>query len=75
MRKCFNILIYFLLIINSIYGKDPINLQKIATIHGYAPGDGFGSPVKNLGDINNDGYPDLAIGYVYYPDCPDTSVQ
>jgi hypothetical protein len=59
----------------NIYSKNPLILQKIATIHGFAPGDGFGNPVKNLGDINNDGYPDLAIGYVYYPDCPDTSLQ
>jgi len=65
----------FLTLTANIYSKNPLNLQKIVTISGYAPGDGFGNPVKNLGDINNDGYPDLAIGYVYYPDCPDTSDQ
>ena len=55
------------------YSKAPLNLQKIATIHGYAPGDNFGYPVKDVGDVNNDGYSDLAIGYGRYPDCPDTS--
>jgi hypothetical protein len=67
------LLIFSWIFCNTVYPKSLLNLQKIATIHGYAPGDGFGSPVKNLGDINNDGYSDLAIGYVYYPDCPDTS--
>jgi len=50
-----------------------LNLQKVATIPGHAPGDEFGYPVKDVGDINNDGYPDLAIGYTRYPDCPNTS--
>jgi len=69
----FAVMLGTLLTTTTTYSKAPLNLQKIATIHGYAPGDNFGYPVKDVGDINNDGYPDLAIGYGRYPDCPDTN--
>jgi hypothetical protein len=67
------LMIFCFILCDNVYPKSPLNLQKIATIPGYAPGDEFGWPVKNVGDINNDGYPDLAIGYGRYPDCPDTN--
>jgi len=67
------LMIFCFILCNNVYPKSPLNLQKIATIPGYAPGDGFGLPVNDVGDVNNDGYPDLAIGYGRYPDCPDTS--
>lgn len=67
------LLIFCFILCNNVYPKSPLNLQKIATIPGYAPGDEFGTLVKNVGDVNNDGYDDLAIKYNRYPDCPDTS--
>jgi len=63
----FMFMILYCSIATILSAEKSLNLQKITTIHGVAPGDGFGSPVQNLGDINNDGYPDLAVGYQYYP--------
>ena len=65
----------FLILTANNYAKNTLNLQNIVTIPGYSPGDYFGTLIKNLGDINNDGYNDLAIKYNRYPDCPDTSEQ
>jgi len=75
MKRTINIYIaiFSLLFITSIHSKNSLDLQKVATIPGYSPGDEFGTLVKNVGDVNNDGYDDLAIKYNRYPDCPDTS--
>ncbi|MBN2602331.1 MAG: FG-GAP repeat protein [Candidatus Marinimicrobia bacterium] len=75
MKRIFYIYIalFSLFFSTSIHSKNSFDLKKVATISGYTPDDGFGLPIKDVGDVNNDGYPDLAIGYGRYPDCPDTS--
>ncbi len=57
------LLIVFFIFPIILYPKNILNLYKIATIPEYAPDDLFGNPVRNIGDINNDGFDDLAIGY------------
>jgi hypothetical protein len=60
------------------WGGDTISFNRCDTLRGYFDGDQFGISAANIGDINNDGFDDLAIGapneafpdsgkiYIYY---------
>ena len=55
------------------WGGDTISWERCTTFTSDSLGDQFGSSVANIGDINGDGYDDLAIGapqsgkvYIYY---------
>jgi FG-GAP repeat/Secretion system C-terminal sorting domain/FG-GAP-like repeat len=59
------------------FGGDTISSQRSITFTSDTIGDYFGASIANIGDINNDGYDDLAIGapnspgdsgkvYIYY---------
>ena len=63
------------------WGGDTISLEKSITFASDSLGDFFGESVANIGDINNDGFDDIAIGapnigstinpgtvYVYFSD-------
>ena len=59
MKRQLYFLLLFLICIQNIQAEKGFNL--IATIHGESPGDAF-SEVCGLGDINQDGYGDFAVG-------------
>ncbi len=58
----------------SLYAKDSVNLTKILTIWGDSNKPHFGSEISNIGDINNDGYEDLAIIDIQSPEPLGTSL-
>lgn len=55
-------------VLSSLLFSQTINLKKVVSIPGYYQGDQFGSSISNVGDINNDGFDDLAITCGSYPD-------
>ena len=67
LKVCLLILSLLLVVVEVCYGGD-LNLQLIATMTGENEGDWFGRTVAGLGDVNNDGYDDVAVngaGKVY----------
>ena len=67
LKVCLLILSLLLVVVKVCYGGD-LNLELIATMTGENEGDRFGRRVAGLGDINNDGYDDVAVngaGKVY----------
>ena len=67
LKVCLLILSFILVVVEVCYGGD-LNLELIATMTGENDGDWFGRRVAGLGDINNDGYDDVAVngaGKVY----------
>lgn len=66
MKRVFFIL-FLIVLCNSLFGQT-INLEKVVSIPGYYQGDQFGSSISNIGDINNDGFDDLAVTTDSYPD-------
>lgn len=57
----------------SLCAKNSVNLTKILTIWGDSNKPYFGSKISNIGDINNDGYEDLAICDTRSPETLGTS--
>ncbi|NOG98239.1 MAG: T9SS type A sorting domain-containing protein [Ignavibacteriae bacterium] len=54
------------------WGGDTISFIRCDTLKGYESGDQFGLSAANIGDINNDGFDDIAVGALYssIPDSP-----
>ena len=59
------------------WGGDTISFNRCDTLRGYIGGDQFGTSAANIGDINKDGFDDIAVGapapdvdtakvYIYY---------
>jgi len=66
LKVCLLTLSLLLVVVQVCYGG--LNLQLMATMTGENSGDGFGKKVAGLGDINGDGYSDIAIYAIGYED-------
>jgi hypothetical protein len=60
LKVCLFILSLLLVVVEVCYGGD-LNLELIATMTGEKDGDALGGAVAGLGDINGDGYDDVAV--------------
>jgi hypothetical protein len=67
-----NIFYILILILLPVISSGEEGFHLLATMSEDSTVDQF-SVVAGVGDVNGDGYSDLAIGYGRYPDCPDTS--
>jgi len=65
LKVCLLILSLLLAVVEACYGGD-LNLELIATMTGENDGDWFGRRVAGLGDINGDGFDDVAVGALGY---------
>ncbi|PIS31107.1 MAG: hypothetical protein COT43_00340 [Candidatus Marinimicrobia bacterium CG08_land_8_20_14_0_20_45_22] len=66
--KNFKLIVCLFISAGVLYTNDAIHLEKVVSIPGYYYGDQFGSSISNIGDINNDGFNDLAVTCGSYPD-------
>ena len=58
----------FFILISVLIAQDRATLTKILTIWGDSDKPYFGSEISNIGDINNDGYEDLAVIDIQSPE-------
>jgi len=66
MKKA--IISIFLLLVFTGFAHSELNIELLGIIEGENNGDGFGSCVANLGDINGDGFEDFGVGASHYPE-------